>query len=88
MSSDEQSTNCLTIINVFNYQLIISFLFQALVMKVGMDSIMASYFALFEVINHSFGERFWFCFSIEDFTNTFLPQFTPGFRMLNLLRGQ
>lgn len=29
---------------------------QALVVKVGMDSIMASYFALFEVINHSFGE--------------------------------
>uniref|UniRef100_A0A8C8K207 Sorting nexin 27a n=1 Tax=Oncorhynchus tshawytscha TaxID=74940 RepID=A0A8C8K207_ONCTS len=28
--------------------------YQALVMKVGMDSIMASYFALFEVINHSF----------------------------------
>ncbi|KAG7225503.1 hypothetical protein INR49_027498 [Caranx melampygus] len=27
--------------------------YQALVMKVGMDSIMASYFALFEVINHS-----------------------------------
>ncbi len=26
-------------------------------MKVGMDSIMASYFALFEVINHSFGEQ-------------------------------
>lgn len=25
-------------------------------MKVGMDSIMASYFALFEVINHSFGK--------------------------------
>lgn len=32
-------------------------LLQALVLKVGMDSIMASYFALFEVINHSFGER-------------------------------
>lgn len=30
---------------------------QALVMKVGMDSIMASYFALFEVINHSFGKN-------------------------------
>lgn len=29
---------------------------QALVLKVGMDSIMASYFALFEVINHSFGK--------------------------------
>ncbi|KAK2887538.1 hypothetical protein QQF64_013279 [Cirrhinus molitorella] len=28
--------------------------YQALVNKVGMDSIMASYFALFEVINHSF----------------------------------
>uniref|UniRef100_A0A8C2B4Q7 Sorting nexin 27a n=1 Tax=Cyprinus carpio TaxID=7962 RepID=A0A8C2B4Q7_CYPCA len=28
--------------------------YQALVVKVGMDSIMASYFALFEVINHSF----------------------------------
>uniref|UniRef100_A0A672YVL0 Sorting nexin-27-like n=1 Tax=Sphaeramia orbicularis TaxID=375764 RepID=A0A672YVL0_9TELE len=28
--------------------------YQALVMKIGMDSIMASYFALFEVINHSF----------------------------------
>ncbi|XP_069372391.1 sorting nexin-27a [Paralichthys olivaceus] len=28
--------------------------YQALVMKVGMDSIMASYFALFEVVNHSF----------------------------------
>uniref|UniRef100_A0A7N6AUD6 Sorting nexin 27a n=1 Tax=Anabas testudineus TaxID=64144 RepID=A0A7N6AUD6_ANATE len=28
--------------------------YQALVMKVGMDSIMASYFALFEVINHTF----------------------------------
>lgn len=27
-------------------------------MKVGMDSIMASYFALFEVINHSFGKNF------------------------------
>lgn len=26
-------------------------------MKVGMDSIMASYFALFEVINHSFGKN-------------------------------
>lgn len=34
----------------------VSFLLQALVMKVGMDSIMASYFALFEVINHSFGK--------------------------------
>lgn len=34
----------------------VSFLFQALVMKVGMDSVMATYFALFEVINHSFGE--------------------------------
>lgn len=32
-------------------------LLQALVLKVGMDSIMASYFALFEVINHSFGEH-------------------------------
>lgn len=31
---------------------------QALVLKVGMDSIMASYFALFEVINHSFGKTF------------------------------
>uniref|UniRef100_A0A4W5JV18 Ras-associating domain-containing protein n=1 Tax=Hucho hucho TaxID=62062 RepID=A0A4W5JV18_9TELE len=30
--------------------------YQAVVMKVGMDSITASYFALFEVINHSFGE--------------------------------
>lgn len=30
---------------------------QALVLKVGMDSIMASYFALFEVINHSFGKN-------------------------------
>lgn len=29
---------------------------QAVVMKVGMDSITASYFALFEVINHSFGK--------------------------------
>jgi len=29
---------------------------QAVVMKIGMDSITASYFALFEVINHSFGE--------------------------------
>ncbi|XP_051992062.1 sorting nexin-27-like [Xyrauchen texanus] len=28
--------------------------YQALVVKVGMDSMMASYFALFEVINHSF----------------------------------
>ncbi|KAI5105851.1 sorting nexin family member 27 [Silurus meridionalis] len=28
--------------------------YQAVVMKVGMDSIAASYFALFEVINHSF----------------------------------
>ncbi|XP_065143799.1 sorting nexin-27a [Paramisgurnus dabryanus] len=28
--------------------------YQALVLKVGMDSMMASYFALFEVINHSF----------------------------------
>uniref|UniRef100_A0AAR2LGN8 Sorting nexin 27a n=1 Tax=Pygocentrus nattereri TaxID=42514 RepID=A0AAR2LGN8_PYGNA len=28
--------------------------YQAVVMKVGMDSITASYFALFEVINHSF----------------------------------
>ncbi|XP_043994817.1 sorting nexin-27a [Gambusia affinis] len=28
--------------------------YQALVLKVGMDSIMASYFSLFEVINHSF----------------------------------
>lgn len=34
----------------------VPFLLQALVMKVGMDSIMASYFALFEVINHSFGK--------------------------------
>lgn len=34
----------------------LSCVLQALVMKVGMDSIMASYFALFEVINHSFGE--------------------------------
>ena len=33
---------------------------QALVMKVGMDSIMASYFALFEVINHSFGKELMF----------------------------
>lgn len=30
--------------------------FQAVVMKVGMDSITASYFALFEVINHTFGK--------------------------------
>lgn len=35
----------------------VSVLLQALVMKVGMDSIMASYFALFEVINHSFGKN-------------------------------
>lgn len=35
-------------------------LFKALVLKVGMDSIMASYFALFEVINHSFGEKYVF----------------------------
>ncbi|XP_004073751.1 sorting nexin-27 [Oryzias latipes] len=28
--------------------------YQALTLKVGMDSVMASYFALFEVINHSF----------------------------------
>lgn len=35
---------------------------QALVMKVGMDSIMASYFALFEVINHSFGKICSWCF--------------------------
>ncbi|KAJ8336288.1 hypothetical protein SKAU_G00396310 [Synaphobranchus kaupii] len=28
--------------------------YQAVVLKVGMDSITASYFALFEVINHSF----------------------------------
>lgn len=27
-------------------------------MKVGMDSITANYFALFEVINHSFGKSF------------------------------
>lgn len=36
-------------------------LLQALVLKVGMDSIMASYFALFEVINHSFGEHRYLC---------------------------
>lgn len=28
---------------------------QAVVMKLGMDSVTASYFALFEVINHTFG---------------------------------
>ncbi|KAL6489348.1 hypothetical protein MHYP_G00030890 [Metynnis hypsauchen] len=31
--------------------------YQAVVMKVGMDSITASYFALFEVINHSFARE-------------------------------
>ena len=36
--------------------LISSLSFQTLMMKVGMDSIMASYFALFEVINQSFGK--------------------------------
>lgn len=34
-----------------------SFVFQAVVMKLGMDSVTASYFALFEVINHTFGEE-------------------------------
>lgn len=29
---------------------------QAVAAKVGMDSITANYFALFEVINHSFGK--------------------------------
>lgn len=29
---------------------------QAVVMKLEMDSVTASYFALFEVINHTFGE--------------------------------
>ena len=28
---------------------------KAVVVKVGMDSVTASYFALFEVINHTFG---------------------------------
>lgn len=28
---------------------------QAVVMKLGMDSVTSSYFALFEVINHTFG---------------------------------
>uniref|UniRef100_A0A8C1NUQ0 Sorting nexin 27b n=1 Tax=Cyprinus carpio TaxID=7962 RepID=A0A8C1NUQ0_CYPCA len=32
-------------------------LFQAVVTKIGMDSITASYFALFEVINHSFARK-------------------------------
>lgn len=32
------------------------FLLQAVVMKLGMDSVTASYFALFEVINHTFGK--------------------------------
>lgn len=31
------------------------FTIQAVVMKLGMDSVTASYFALFEVINHTFG---------------------------------
>ncbi len=35
-------------------------LFQAVVAKIGLDSITASYFALFEVINHSFGKSFSF----------------------------
>ncbi|XP_027562897.1 sorting nexin-27-like, partial [Neopelma chrysocephalum] len=30
--------------------------YQAVAAKVGMDSVTANYFALFEVINHSFGE--------------------------------
>ncbi|KAG8535034.1 hypothetical protein GDO81_029611, partial [Engystomops pustulosus] len=30
--------------------------FQALAVKIGMDGITANYFALFEVINHSFGQ--------------------------------
>lgn len=30
-------------------------LLQAVVMKLGMDSVTSSYFALFEVINHTFG---------------------------------
>lgn len=34
----------------------VSFLLQALVTKVGMDAVMASYFALFEVVNPSFGK--------------------------------
>lgn len=32
-------------------------------MKVGMDSTTASYFALFEVINHSFGMAALLCFT-------------------------
>lgn len=31
-------------------------LVQAVVMKLAVDSVTASYFALFEVINHTFGE--------------------------------
>ncbi len=39
---------------------ILPHLFQAVVTKIGLDSITASYFALFEVINHSFGKSFSF----------------------------
>lgn len=45
-------------------------LLQALVLKVGMDSIMASYFALFEVINHSFGEHRYLCLMRSPALNT------------------
>lgn len=33
-------------------------------MKLGMDSVTSSYFALFEVINHTFGWYHWFVFSV------------------------
>uniref|UniRef100_A0A8C6SF06 Sorting nexin 27a n=1 Tax=Neogobius melanostomus TaxID=47308 RepID=A0A8C6SF06_9GOBI len=43
--------------------------YQALVLKVGMDSIMASYFALFEVINHSFGKSFPHKLYVQNYTS-------------------
>lgn len=42
-------------------------------MKVGMDSIMASYFALFEVINHTFGKS---CLCLSVSQRNFVNHFT------------
>lgn len=40
--------------NAHSFYVVLS---QAVVMKLGMDSVTASYFALFEVINHTFGTQ-------------------------------
>lgn len=56
------------------YPIILHLLFlshQAVVMKLGMDSVTASYFALFEVINHTFGESSaaWLNFTSANFSH-------------------